>query len=93
MLEKRVDQLNKQTEMFLKQQKEGMNNFFELEAMKYVSESDRKGYLQTVSERTILMEKNWLLASQIENQELLKKSNKSKENNATEKGSDDDNDN
>ncbi len=44
MLEKGVEQLNKQTEMFLKQQNEGMNNFFELEAMKYASESDRNEY-------------------------------------------------
>ena len=44
MLEKGVEQLNKQTEMFLKQQNEGMKNFFELEAMKYASESDRNEY-------------------------------------------------
>ncbi len=58
MLEKGVEQLNKQTEMFLKQQNEGMNKFFELEAMKYASESDRNEYFRTVSEHTILTEKN-----------------------------------
>ncbi len=46
-----------------------------------------------VLEHAILMEKNWLLAPQIEQLELMKKLNKLKENNATENGSDDGNDN
>ncbi len=93
MLEQVVKQLNKQTKMFLKQQNEGMMKFFELEAMKYASESNGNEKFSTVSKSTILMEKNWLLASEIEHQELLQKLNKSKQDNATEKGSDDDNEN
>ncbi len=42
VLVKRAEQLTKHTEIFLKQQNEGMNNFFELEAMKNSSESDKK---------------------------------------------------
>ncbi len=75
MLKKGAEQLNKQSEMILKQQNEGMNNFFELEAMKYASESDMKEYFWTVLEHTILMEKKQLLASQIKHQELFKKLN------------------
>ncbi len=44
-------------------------------------------------EHTILIKKNWSLVSQIKHQELLKKLNKSKEDNATERRSDDDYDN
>ncbi len=83
VLEKGVEQLNKHTEMFLRQQNKGMNKFFELEAMKYASESDKKEYFEAISKRTILTEKNWLLASQIEHQQLLKKLNETKEDNAT----------
>ncbi len=83
VLEKGVEKLNKHTEMFLRQQNKGMNKFFELEAMKYASELDEKEYFEAISKRTILTEKNWLLASQIEHQQLLKKLNETKEDNAT----------
>ncbi len=58
VLEKGVEQLNKHTEMFLKQQNAGMNKFLELEAMKYASESDKKEHFKELSKRTILTEKN-----------------------------------
>ncbi len=92
LLEKGVEQLNKHTEMFLKQQNQGMNKFFELDAMKCASESDKKEYFEAISKCTILSEKNRLLASQIEHQKLLKKLNKTKEDNATQERSDNDND-
>ncbi len=69
-----------------------MNKFFELEAMKYASESDKKEYFEAISKRTILSKKNQLLASQIEHQKLLKKLNKTKEDNATQERSNNDND-
>ncbi len=69
-----------------------MNNFFELEAIKYASESDKKEYFEAISKRTIQSEKNRLLASQIEHQKLLKKLNETKEDNATQERSDNDND-
>ncbi len=82
LLEKGVEQLNNHTEMFLKQQNEGVNKFFELEAMKYASKSDRKEYFQAVSKRTILIERNCLLETEIKHEQLLKKMNKTKENHA-----------
>ncbi len=92
LLEKGVEQLNKHTEMLLKQHNEGVNIFFELEAMKYALESDRKDYFQAVLKCTILMEKIWLLESQIEHEQLLKKLDKSKENLAAQEESKYDND-
>ncbi len=42
-----LHQLNKYTEMFLKQQSDGMKKYVEMEAMKQASEEDRKDTILT----------------------------------------------
>ncbi len=55
--------------------------------MKYASMLNRKEYFGAGSKQAILMEKDWLLASQIKHKQLLKKLNKTKENSTTQEES------
>ncbi len=72
VIEQNLQQLNNYTEMFLKQQTEGMDVFVEIKAMKHASNNKKKKYFKMMLECTMVMQHNCLLESKIKEQEVMK---------------------
>mmetsp|Transcript_18314 Transcript_18314/g.35626 ORF Transcript_18314/g.35626 Transcript_18314/m.35626 type:complete len:216 (+) Transcript_18314:601-1248(+) len=83
VIDQNLKQLNNYTELFLKQQTEGIHKFMEIEAMKHASETDMKEYFKMVTERAMIMHRNRLLESKIKEQEFLKRLDSLNNNNMT----------